>query len=143
MEARHIGPTAQDFQNTFDVGNDDKSIATIDADGAALAAIQGLNEKLEQQLEQKETEIAELRQRLKSLENCWAASSKEETNHETTDWKSYIRSPKSEPNPKPEGRRRERSTGAQFGSEFVLVSAFFGLRTFPEEERLGVWDGND
>jgi hypothetical protein len=35
----------------------------VDADGVALAAIQGLNQKLEQ----KETEIAELRQELQEI----------------------------------------------------------------------------
>jgi Chaperone of endosialidase len=44
---RHIGPMAQDFKRLFDVGTDDRSITTIDADGVALAAIQGLNQKLE------------------------------------------------------------------------------------------------
>jgi len=45
---RHIGPMAQDFWAAFKVGMDDKHIGTIDADGVALAAIQGLNRKLEQ-----------------------------------------------------------------------------------------------
>jgi hypothetical protein len=43
---RHIGPMAQDFFATFKVGEGDKTIATIDPDGVALAAIQGLNEEL-------------------------------------------------------------------------------------------------
>ena len=40
---RHIGPMAQDFKQTFDVGADDKSIFQIDADGVAFAAIQALD----------------------------------------------------------------------------------------------------
>lgn len=44
---RHIGPMAQDFAQQFEVGENDTSISTIDADGVALAAIQGLNAKLE------------------------------------------------------------------------------------------------
>ena len=39
---RHIGAMAQDFQRAFQVGEDDISIAMVDADGVALAAIQGL-----------------------------------------------------------------------------------------------------
>lgn len=46
-EGRHLGPTAEDFQTAFDLGGDGQSIATVDADGVALAAIQGLNTKLE------------------------------------------------------------------------------------------------
>jgi hypothetical protein len=65
---RHIGPTAQDFKAAFGVGETDTGIATVDADGVALAAIQGLNQKLEQKLEQKEAEIAELKARLQRLE---------------------------------------------------------------------------
>jgi hypothetical protein len=40
----HIGPMAQDFKAAFYPGTDDKSITTQEADGVALAAIQGLNE---------------------------------------------------------------------------------------------------
>lgn len=64
----HVGPVAQDFHAAFHVGADNKHIATVDADGVALAAIQGLNRKLEQKLEQKQTEITELKQRFEALE---------------------------------------------------------------------------
>ena len=46
---RHLGPMAQDFHAAFGLGPDDKHITTVDADGVALAAIQGLNQKLEEQ----------------------------------------------------------------------------------------------
>jgi hypothetical protein len=46
---RHIGPMAQDFHEAFELnGNDDTHIATVDEGGVALAAIQGLNQKVEQ-----------------------------------------------------------------------------------------------
>jgi len=61
---RHVGPVAQDFYGAFKIGTDDRHIAPIDEGGVALAAIQGLNQKLEQ----KETEITELKQRLDTLE---------------------------------------------------------------------------
>ncbi|MCC6821934.1 MAG: tail fiber domain-containing protein [Verrucomicrobiota bacterium] len=61
---RHIGPMAQDFYAAFGLGPDDKHIATVDADGVALAAIQGLNQKLEEQ----RAENAKLKQRLDTLE---------------------------------------------------------------------------
>ena len=68
----HLGPAAQDFKAAFYPGRDDKSITTLEFDGVDLAAIQGLNQKLEDKLEQKQTEIAELRQQnaelLKRLE---------------------------------------------------------------------------
>ena len=41
-DIRHIGPTAQDFQAAFGLGDSDRHISTVDADGIALAAIQGL-----------------------------------------------------------------------------------------------------
>lgn len=44
----HIGPMAQDFNAAFQLGESDRAITTVDADGVALAAIQGLNQKLEQ-----------------------------------------------------------------------------------------------
>lgn len=59
---RHMGPMAQDFHATFKLnGDDDRSIATVDPDGVALAAIQGLNAKLE-------WENNELRARLSAIE---------------------------------------------------------------------------
>lgn len=63
---RHIGPMAQDFYAAFAVGSDDKHIATVDADGVALAAIQGLNQKLEE----KDAEIRTLQKRLEVLEQA-------------------------------------------------------------------------
>ncbi|HEY5909282.1 MAG TPA: tail fiber domain-containing protein [Verrucomicrobiae bacterium] len=48
LAAAHLGPMAQDFHAAFGLGADDKHIATVDADGVALAAIQGLNQKLEE-----------------------------------------------------------------------------------------------
>lgn len=58
--ARHMGPMAQDFREAFALGGDEKHITTVDADGVALAAIQGLNEKLEEKLILKEAEIGHL-----------------------------------------------------------------------------------
>jgi hypothetical protein len=59
--AEHIGPVAQDFHAAFGLnGRDDKHIATVDADGVALAAIQGLNEKLEVRGQKSELRIQKL-----------------------------------------------------------------------------------
>ncbi len=63
-ETAHVGPMAQDFRAAFGLGTDERHIATVDADGVALAAIQGLNQKLEEQ----RAENAELKQRLEKLE---------------------------------------------------------------------------
>jgi regulator of replication initiation timing len=55
---------AQDFYAAFGVGSDDKHIATVDEDGVALAAIQGLDEKVEQE----RIENTKLKQQNDSLE---------------------------------------------------------------------------
>jgi hypothetical protein len=60
---RHIGPMAQDFAQAFAVGEDNRHITGIDADGVALAAIQGLNEKLEAALRKKNDEIEKLKKK--------------------------------------------------------------------------------
>jgi hypothetical protein len=39
---RHMGPMAQDFYSAFGLGEDEKGITSVDADGVGLAAIQGL-----------------------------------------------------------------------------------------------------
>jgi len=66
--ARHMGPTAQDFHAAFEIGPDDKHIATVDADGVALAAIQGLN----QLIKEKDVRIEALEKRLGQLEKLVA-----------------------------------------------------------------------
>jgi hypothetical protein len=40
----HVGPMAEDFYAAFGHGPSERSISTVDADGVALAAIQGLYE---------------------------------------------------------------------------------------------------
>ncbi|EMA69270.1 hypothetical protein C468_01845 [Halorubrum kocurii JCM 14978] len=40
--ATHMGPMAEEFYAAFELGDDDEHIATVDADGVALAAIQDL-----------------------------------------------------------------------------------------------------
>ncbi len=71
---RHIGPVAQDFHAAFDVGKDDKRIATVDADGVALGAIQGLHELVKE----KDAQIAALRARLEKVEAALGALARAE-----------------------------------------------------------------
>jgi len=75
---RHIGPVAQDFYSAFGVGEDDKFISTVDADGVALASIQGLYQivqekdeeisNLKSQISKQQAEMDELKVRLSALE---------------------------------------------------------------------------
>jgi hypothetical protein len=53
---RHIGPTSQDFYATFGVGEDKRYISTVDAAGVALAAIQGLQQLVQAQRGQLDTQ---------------------------------------------------------------------------------------
>jgi trimeric autotransporter adhesin len=67
---RHLGPTAQDFKAAFNLGTDDKSIGTVDADGVALAAIQGLNEVVKEKdarIRALEKDVAELKALVSTL----------------------------------------------------------------------------
>ncbi len=59
----HIGPMAQDFYPLFQVGDDEKTISTIDPPGIALAAIQGLYKIVQEQ----KAENQELKRELKEL----------------------------------------------------------------------------
>lgn len=63
MAARHIGPMAQDFSKAFNVGYDDKTITTVDADGVAFAAIKGLNELLKE----KDAQILKLQRDMNAI----------------------------------------------------------------------------
>jgi chromosome segregation ATPase len=69
---------AGDFHEAFDVGSSDEHINSINADGVAFAAIQGLSAKLDERddrideqrdrIEDLETDLAEKDQRIDDLE---------------------------------------------------------------------------
>jgi len=63
----NIGPMAQDFKAAFYPGRDDKGISTLEFDGVELAAIQGLNQKLENETKAKDAEIQDLKQSVAEL----------------------------------------------------------------------------
>jgi len=66
---RHIGPMAQDFHAAFGLnGDDDKHISTVDENGVALAAIQGLNQKTDLENAALREQIAALKLQNQSLE---------------------------------------------------------------------------
>jgi hypothetical protein len=72
----HIGPMAEEFHDAFDVGDSDEHINSVNADGIALAAIQGLSAKLddrEERIEALEAENEQLRERNAELERRLAA----------------------------------------------------------------------
>jgi hypothetical protein len=56
----HMGPMSQDFRGAFGLGADDRAIGTVDADGVAFAAIQGLSDELKD----RDKKIAGLEERL-------------------------------------------------------------------------------
>ena len=65
---RHVGPMAQDLHEQFPLNENDQALNDADLHGVALAAIQGLNQKLETELKAKEAEIEQLKQSLVRLE---------------------------------------------------------------------------
>ena len=81
-EGFHLGPMAEDFFEVFGLGSDASAISTVDASGVALAAIQGLNARLEsenrelrarseeqdQAIDVLRQELADLRARLDRME---------------------------------------------------------------------------
>jgi hypothetical protein len=68
---RHLGPMAQDFYAAFKLGDDDKTISTLDLDGVALSSIQGLYEIVtaqDAQIAAQQKKMADLESRLTALE---------------------------------------------------------------------------
>jgi trimeric autotransporter adhesin len=66
---------AQDFHAAFGLGETSTGISTVDAEGVALAAIQGLNMRAEEQLaviRQQQREIAELTHQMQDMRNVVA-----------------------------------------------------------------------
>ncbi len=67
----HMGPMAEEFADAFDLGADDDHIANVDADGVALAAVQGLSRELDDAREaiaEKQERIDEQADRIDDLE---------------------------------------------------------------------------
>jgi hypothetical protein len=67
---RQMGPTSQDFYAAFKLGDSDKSINNTDAQGVALAAIQGLYQLVQdqsQKMQEQEKRIADLETQLASF----------------------------------------------------------------------------
>ena len=67
-EQRHIGPMAQDFHAQFPLNDSDTTLNDADLHGVALAAIQGLNEKVEVRSAKSEDSIRELAAKNAALE---------------------------------------------------------------------------
>jgi hypothetical protein len=73
---RHVGPVAQDFYAAFGYGESDRAINMEDAEGVALAAIQGLYELVQEkdgQITALEAEVSTLHQQNTDLEARVAA----------------------------------------------------------------------
>lgn len=69
-DVKHVGPMAQDFREAFGLGEVSTAIATVDADGVALAAIQGLNQVVREkdaELQELKRSVAELKEQLDQL----------------------------------------------------------------------------
>ena len=75
-DVRHMGPMAEDFAAAFGLGDDEAKISTVDADGVAFAAIQGLAAALDdadETIERQQDRIDELQAENDALEARLAA----------------------------------------------------------------------
>ena len=66
-DGQHIGPVAEDFAEVFGFGDNEKYIGTVDESGVALAAIQGLNKKVEAENSNLKQQNAALHSKLDAL----------------------------------------------------------------------------
>jgi hypothetical protein len=64
---RHVGPTAQDFRAAFGLGGSETGIATVDADGIAMLAIQAL-ERRTRELDERTAQVEALVAQVEALE---------------------------------------------------------------------------
>jgi hypothetical protein len=66
VEARHMGPMAQDFHAAFGLGSSDRQIDTVDANGVLVASIKALK----RDVDELRRENAELRRALTELQSA-------------------------------------------------------------------------
>ena len=71
-DIRHVGPTAQDFHAAFGLGQDDRTISTLDASGINMLAIQALEART-RLLTERVAELEALRAAFRSLETAHGA----------------------------------------------------------------------
>jgi hypothetical protein len=67
---KHIGPVAQDFYSLFGLGNDNKSISSIDPSGVALVAIKELskeNKAMKEQIESYKSQLQTLQEEVEQI----------------------------------------------------------------------------
>jgi hypothetical protein len=70
-DIRHMGPTAQDFHAAFGLGDSQRLITSVDADGVCLASVQGLYQMSREQkgvIAAQQEQIQALTKRLERLE---------------------------------------------------------------------------
>jgi len=70
-EGTHLGPIAEEFHEAFGLGDNDKYISTVDADGVALAAIKALyeeNQEMKEKLKSQNELLINLVERISKLE---------------------------------------------------------------------------
>ncbi|MDZ7730391.1 MAG: tail fiber domain-containing protein [Natrialbaceae archaeon] len=68
-DGRHVGPMAEDFHEAFELDQPGDTIASVDADGIAMAAIQGLLARQECEHQRLADVVAERRERVAELES--------------------------------------------------------------------------
>ena len=68
-DGHHVGPMAEDFHDRFELDQSGETIASVDADGIAMAAIQGLLDRYETARERLEDDLQERRERVAALES--------------------------------------------------------------------------
>ncbi len=81
---RHIGPMAQIFYAAFGLGASERYISTVDADGVALAAIQGLYEIVQQQnslIQTQNDRLTEIESRMIELDQLINEQKKSQTSY--------------------------------------------------------------
>ncbi len=74
----HIGPMAEDFYQSFGLGNTDKGISPVDTGGVALAAIQGLKQEKDDEVEMLKARLRQQDERMMQLEMALAELQKNE-----------------------------------------------------------------
>jgi len=70
LAVRHLGPMSQDFYEAFGLGHDHKMISMLDAQGVSLAAIQGLDQIVQEKdkrIDALEKAVADLGRKLQLI----------------------------------------------------------------------------
>lgn len=77
QKLRHVGPTVEDFRTAFGLGTEGKYIFPMDVQGVTMVAVQGLYQLVQELVQEKDAQIAELQRQMNEIKQLLEKANQE------------------------------------------------------------------